>query len=400
MSDSLAPPFFTILIPTKNRSHILEGVLNSILEQSFKSYEVLVVDNDDTTKTLQLCQKINSPKIRHIRTGSLSMVDNWSYGIDYACGSWIIFLEDKQALYPESLHIINRVISKHSITTALVYDGDYFNDIQFPGIGKVVEKAYSGKVEWLCSENLLSRYEKNLVASEGRVDIGDYLPKPQHSAVNIEYIKETKKKFGEYFSFGALDFTSAITKLLLSKGVYRIDQGLYLVVTMKESNGLNAATYRENTHRDYFPLANKVYKDQLLSLPFPEISATNVFLVDYLVIRKIFDPKFLYDINMEDYFKCIYKDIFNIHSVVRGVKLSGSIKKWHGYLQESNLENKKKRRVLLFGIRWTIFIYLYKSALKLKHLIDRVIFSSNKAYLDPADYIKNKSLPFNITGKV
>ena len=48
-------PFFSIIIPTYNRAALIGKTLRSVQEQSFKSFEVIVVDDggkDDTKEVL------------------------------------------------------------------------------------------------------------------------------------------------------------------------------------------------------------------------------------------------------------------------------------------------------------------------------------------------------------
>ena len=44
-------PFFSIIIPTYNRAHLLVATLNSILNQTFTNYEVLIIDDGSTDGT-------------------------------------------------------------------------------------------------------------------------------------------------------------------------------------------------------------------------------------------------------------------------------------------------------------------------------------------------------------
>ena len=53
-------PFFSVIIPTYNRAEILTRALNSILNQSFSDWELIVVDdgsNDNTKEIVQVFLK-------------------------------------------------------------------------------------------------------------------------------------------------------------------------------------------------------------------------------------------------------------------------------------------------------------------------------------------------------
>lgn len=60
-------PFFTIAIPSLNRIESMKLVINSILKQSFKSYEILIVDDHSTDDIKGYTDSLKSPKIRFIQ---------------------------------------------------------------------------------------------------------------------------------------------------------------------------------------------------------------------------------------------------------------------------------------------------------------------------------------------
>ena len=50
-------PFFTICIPTYNRANLLGNCLNSLVEQQFKDFEVIVVDDGSLDRTKDICKE-------------------------------------------------------------------------------------------------------------------------------------------------------------------------------------------------------------------------------------------------------------------------------------------------------------------------------------------------------
>ena len=57
-------PFFSIVLPTYNQSKFLEKCINSILSQSFKNWELLVINNNSTDNTINLIKKFNDKRIK------------------------------------------------------------------------------------------------------------------------------------------------------------------------------------------------------------------------------------------------------------------------------------------------------------------------------------------------
>ena len=65
-------PLVSIVLPTWNRSHLLEGALAGILQQTYKNFEIIVADDgstDDTPQTMaRLLKKFNDPRFRFLRS--------------------------------------------------------------------------------------------------------------------------------------------------------------------------------------------------------------------------------------------------------------------------------------------------------------------------------------------
>jgi len=97
-------PQVTIIIPTYNRWQFLAGAVKSVLEQSLKDVEIIVVDdcsNDNTAAVIESFQGTAVRYIRHDRRRGAAAARNT--GILQASGEYIAFLDDDDEWYPEKL---------------------------------------------------------------------------------------------------------------------------------------------------------------------------------------------------------------------------------------------------------------------------------------------------------
>ena len=82
--------FFSICVPTRNRTETLFHCLKTLLNQSFNFYEIIVTDNSDeeeSIKTLKLIEEFKSSKIRYYKTPSiLSMTGNYEFALSKTSG--------------------------------------------------------------------------------------------------------------------------------------------------------------------------------------------------------------------------------------------------------------------------------------------------------------------------
>ena len=98
-------PYFSIVMPTRNRGHLLCSALQHALNQTFGDYEIVVVDNCSSDDTPEVVRKVGGSRVRYLRTEkTLPMHANWEFALSQARGEWVTFLCDDDALFPEALH--------------------------------------------------------------------------------------------------------------------------------------------------------------------------------------------------------------------------------------------------------------------------------------------------------
>ncbi len=111
----MSEPFFSVLIPTKNRSEIVAGAIESVLGQTCEDFEIILSDNDDSpTATRDSVARFQDPRVRYFRTsGNLAMHENWEFALGQARGRWVLVVEDKQRLTPTALAALRPVCEAH-----------------------------------------------------------------------------------------------------------------------------------------------------------------------------------------------------------------------------------------------------------------------------------------------
>ena len=87
-------PIFSIIIPTYNSSKTVNKTIRSVLNQSFKRYEIIIIDDGSTDNTVSKIKNFNDSRIKLIkiqRTGGPAKPRN--IGIELAKSNWICFLD-------------------------------------------------------------------------------------------------------------------------------------------------------------------------------------------------------------------------------------------------------------------------------------------------------------------
>lgn len=99
-------PKISVCIPTYNYGQYLPDAIESVLAQSFRNYELIVVDNCSTDNTGEITQKYlkDDPRIRFIRNeANLGMAGNWNRCLSHATGEYVKILCADDVLAPTCL---------------------------------------------------------------------------------------------------------------------------------------------------------------------------------------------------------------------------------------------------------------------------------------------------------
>ncbi|MBI9062304.1 MAG: glycosyltransferase family 2 protein [Marinilabiliaceae bacterium] len=105
-------PFLSVVIPLYNKEKDIESTLKSVFDQTFKDFEIVVVNDGSTDNSLALVEKIKDPrlKIYSISNGGLSYARN--YGVKQASGEHIAFLDADDIWYANHLSTLKCLIDK------------------------------------------------------------------------------------------------------------------------------------------------------------------------------------------------------------------------------------------------------------------------------------------------
>ena len=106
----------SVIIPTYNRGNLISNSIKSVLNQTYKNLEVIVVDDGSTDITPIEIDKIKDERLRYIKLTENSGGSNArNIGIKNAVGKYISFQDSDDIFYPEKLEKqINNIINKNA----------------------------------------------------------------------------------------------------------------------------------------------------------------------------------------------------------------------------------------------------------------------------------------------
>lgn len=104
---------FSIIIPLYNKSPFIQRAIDSVLNQSFKDYEVIVVNDGSTDGGGELVAKLYGDKVNLINQTNQGVSVARNTGISKAKFDYIAFLDADDYWHPQYLEFVAQVINEN-----------------------------------------------------------------------------------------------------------------------------------------------------------------------------------------------------------------------------------------------------------------------------------------------
>lgn len=99
-------PTVSVIIPTYNRMHYVANAVNSVLGQTFRDLEVIVVDDGSIDDTQALIERIaaNAPApVRYVKKPNGGCASARNLGVTHSSGEFIMFLDSDDQFMPDAV---------------------------------------------------------------------------------------------------------------------------------------------------------------------------------------------------------------------------------------------------------------------------------------------------------
>ncbi|RKY37879.1 MAG: glycosyltransferase family 2 protein [Candidatus Omnitrophota bacterium] len=146
-------PTVSVIIPTYNRAHLVGRAVESVLDQTFQDFEILVVDDHSVDNTEEVVNDFNDARIRYIKH-QINMGGNATRntGVKNSKGEYIAFLDSDDEWLPEKLKKQIDIFQRAPDKVGLVYSwaemidekGELFRKLNFVVKGRVLQNILRG----------------------------------------------------------------------------------------------------------------------------------------------------------------------------------------------------------------------------------------------------------------
>ena len=334
-------PEISIIVPVYNTDRYLESCINSIINQSFYNFELILIDDGSEDDSGKICDKYANKdkriKVIHKKNEGVSVARN--IGIDLSKGRYIMFCDSDDFVKRDWCKRLYD-LQKNNLNSICLCG---FTTINFRGdkceyIDKVLDK--NKKINHINIKDFFLLYEKHLMNS------------PCNKIYQSEIIKENNIKFNENITLGE--------DLLFNLKYFEFVKGDIVVLNECKYNYI----LRNNESLD-----NKYYKDL-----FDIYSMLYEFLYNHMIIFKSdidiylekFYSSYFYMLNR------VLKNTFHINAnmnFIEKIKYNSKVMKSEEFkkcLRYSNLDKMNIIHKKLYLTGNYIPIYIYENLSKFK----------------------------------
>ena len=158
-------PEVSIIVPVYNVEKYLPRFLNSMVNQKFKNFEVILIDDGSNDNSFELCKRISEKDCRfksfHQKNQGTGAARN--VGLDHAKGKYIYFCDPDDYLSPQLLED-NLLIAKQYNANMVLFG--YYAENES---GKLIKKVLPPPKKFLKQEDFIDNfkdlYENDLLSS-------------------------------------------------------------------------------------------------------------------------------------------------------------------------------------------------------------------------------------------
>lgn len=321
---TISENLLSIVIPTKNRANTIKFSIETIFQQNYTNFKIIISDNNSKDGTEEIIKKFNDKRIEYFyHKDDLTMKENWEFGLSKIEDGFVTIMGDDDGFCPNSFFMINEIINTKKCNLVNWATTSYFwptNKVE--NNSSVNFRYYNKDIQNIRSKDKIKKIlGMNEIYSEG--------PMIYNSFLNIDLVKKIKKKQNNIFFLNEIpDISSLFSILLNSNSYYRLNFPIGIAGASKNSNGSNFKN-NKNTFKEVkenlsmFNIHENIVPSFYFATTFPYKDFMNIYpnfikkypINYYKLIPRVMDELKYYDRkNYEKFYKSfcnfLKKDFF------------------------------------------------------------------------------------------
>ncbi|UCE36777.1 MAG: glycosyltransferase [Thermoplasmata archaeon] len=244
----------SICIPTYNRKDYLKETLESILAQTYKDYEIVIVDDGSTDGTKDMIEKLRTPITYHWQPNAGEPAARNKL-LELAKGEFITFIDSDDLLFPYAIEQLLETLYKHG-PDVIVY-GTYIRiDEKGNQLKRKKGRLPSGNItaelfDRICVHSCGTMCKKKILPQAGGFDVSLHVCSPyvlwlklslKHRFVPVE--KPVFKRRRHYGNLSELKYANMKTEFDVLEKFYYNDGGKNVISQQRAMKRLAKEGYR------------------------------------------------------------------------------------------------------------------------------------------------------------
>jgi glycosyltransferase involved in cell wall biosynthesis len=116
-------PLVSVVMPTYNYGRFIAKAVNSVLNQTYRNVELIVVDNFSQDNTEEIIRSFKDPRLHYYRFANKGVIAaSRNHGIRMAKGSYIAFIDSDDAWYERKLEKVMSFFASHPEVALICHD--------------------------------------------------------------------------------------------------------------------------------------------------------------------------------------------------------------------------------------------------------------------------------------
>ena len=111
-------PLFSVIVPVYNSEKYLNKCIDSILKQSFDNYELLLINDGSTDKSLEICKKYErlDSRVKVYNKKNSGTASTRNFGLFKAKGDYVVYVDSDDSIETCHLKKNSQIIKQHKIS--------------------------------------------------------------------------------------------------------------------------------------------------------------------------------------------------------------------------------------------------------------------------------------------
>lgn len=252
MMNTMEQPLVSIIIPVYNAKAHLDACVQSILDQSYKNFELLLIDDGSSDGSSELCDELSqkSEKIRviHKENGGVSSARN--AGLDVARGDYVVFVDSDDVISNNYLEAFIESSDKADLIIGMIEDLYFDNQgvivkqktrhVEAPNCGILADEYY--KLLELLRVPVVKLYKRSIL-EDHRIRFDENLSLAEDQVFNFSYYKhiktyalETRSIYKYYHLYESNSLSSLRTKKTFEDELYKLNVEYAFIKSYSPSN--------------------------------------------------------------------------------------------------------------------------------------------------------------------